>query len=223
MYGLAVSLQMTRATSVVDSCGDMELMDPDEFIEFLKEDVPEDSLEDRLGSFPITNRGVHIWLLLRPYHGSRTIFQVQLPCHHGRLDPPLTIDLALWESNYYRWEVPYFFVTGLPSPEGPLQLRQVYLRYQDPPHHSNTTFHIDDSALTENGFTCCDAYPKEFIGNTLTLTTTDSLCVKVYSGDLPDHRFVVGFGQSFGKDWIHVISDGSPWEDYAFDAYFKKK
>ena len=208
-------------------CGEMELMGHDEFIEFLKEDILEealDSLEDRLSTFPITNRGIHICLLLRPHHGSRTIFQAQLPCRRGRWGSPVTIDLALWESNYYRWQGPWkLLFPGLPSPEGPLQLRQVYLRYQDPLHHSNTTFNIDDSALTEDGFTCCDAYPEDFTGNTLTLTTTDSLCVKVYSGDLPDHRFVVGFGQSFGKDWIHVISDGSPWEDHAFKSILGTK
>jgi len=88
--------------------------------------------------------------------------------------------------------------------EGP-QLRQVYLRYQDPPHR-NTTFEVDDSTLTENGFTCCDTYPEEFPGNTLTLTSTDPLCVKVYFDSQANHRFSVGFGQCFGKRWIHVGS-----------------
>ena len=89
------------------------------------------------------------------------------------------------------------------------------------------TFEIDDSVLTENGFTCCDAYPKKFIGNTLALTSTDPLCVKVYSDSLTDYRFVVGSGQSFGKDWIYVVSDESNiilglW-DYAFHEYYEMK
>ncbi|KIM69919.1 hypothetical protein SCLCIDRAFT_492283 [Scleroderma citrinum Foug A] len=78
-------------------------------------------------------------------------------------------------------------------------LRQVYLRYQDSPHR-NTTFEINDSTLAEKGIICCNAYPKKFSGNTLTLTSTNPLCVKVYSDSLTNHRFVVGFGQSFGKD-----------------------
>ena len=41
------------------------------------------------------------------------------------------------------------------------------------------------------------------------LTSTDPLCVKVYSDSLTNHPFVVGLGQSFGKDWIHVVSDES--------------
>ena len=190
------------------SCGRMELMGYDDFIQFLKKDVPEeelDSIEDRLGSFPVTNRGIQIWLLLRPRARSCTVFKAWLPCREGPRDPPVAIGLVLWESNYYRWTVPYL---GLPPEVPPRQLRQVYLRYQDLPHR-NTTFEIDDSALTGNGFTCCDAYPKKFTGNTLTLTSTNSLCIKVYSDSLTNYRFAVGFGQAFGKEWVDVVSDES--------------
>ena len=198
-------------------CGRMELMGHNEFIESLKEDVPEeqlDSVEDRLGTFPVTNRGIQIWLLLRPDARSRTLFHAQLPCRRGPRGPPVAIALALWESNYYRCKEPDSLVH---APEGPPQFHQVYLRYQDPSHR-NTTFEIDDSALTENGFTCCNAYPKRFTGNTLTLTRTCSLCIRVYSDKQANHCFVVGFGQSFGKDWMHVVSDETiiprlPWVD----------
>jgi len=47
-------------------CGAMELMGHDEFLKKLN--VPEgelESIEDRLGSFPITNRGIHIWLICK--------------------------------------------------------------------------------------------------------------------------------------------------------------
>ena len=205
-------------------CGKMELVDPDDFIQFLKKDVPEeelDSLEDRLGSFPVTNRGIQIWMLLRPHRGSRSRFEARLPCRRGPIHPPVAIPLALWESNYYRCPAPSF---GLFPPEGPPQLRQVYLRYQDPPHRS-TTFEIDDSALIENGFTSCDVYPKKFTGNTLTLASTDPLCVKVYYDSLTNHRLLVGFGQIFGTDWIHVVSDepniisGLSWQDYTWQKY----
>ena len=89
----------------------------------------------------------------------------------------------------------------------PPQFCQVYLRYQDL-LHCNTTFELDDSTLTENGFTCCDMYPNKFSSNTITLTSTDSHCVKVYSDNLAGHHLVVGFGKCFGKAWI-VISDES--------------
>ncbi|KIM65064.1 hypothetical protein SCLCIDRAFT_586486 [Scleroderma citrinum Foug A] len=212
-------------------CGRMELMGHDEFIQFVKkdEDAPEeelDSVEDRLGTFPITNRGIQIWLLLRPCRGFPSLFQAWLPCRDGPMASPVTIDLALWESNYYRGPVSYF---GQFPPEGPLRLRQVNLRYQDPPHR-NTTFQIDDSALIENGFTCCDTYPMKFARDgTLTLTSTNSLCIKIYSNSLTNHRFVVGLGLSFGKDWIHVVSDGSntiprsSWRDYVEQKYIEMK
>ena len=205
-------------------CGSMELMGHDEFIQYIKKHIPAeelDSIEDRLGTFAITNRGIHIWLLLRPDARIRTLFQAWLPCRDGPTYTPVTIDLILWESNYYRYS--YSAHAG-----GPPQFRQVYLRYQDPPHH-NPTFEIDDSALTENGFISCDAYPMIFAGGTLTLTSTDPLCVKVYSDSLTNHRLVVGLGQSFGKDWIHVVFDesniipGLSWEDYAFHEYYKMK
>jgi len=182
-------------------CGEMELMDPNEFIRYIKEDVPEeelDSVEDRLGTFPITNRGIQIWMLLHPVN-SRTLSRARLPCRSGPWEPPVTIALALWESNHYRYPFPVY-------PEGPPQFRQVYLRYQDPLHR-NTTFKIDDSALTESGFTSCATYPMTFSGDTLTLTSTNPLCIKAYSNSLTNHRFVVGLGQYFGGDWIHVVSD----------------
>ena len=210
------------------SCGEMELMDPDEFIQFFKGDIPEeerDSLEDRLGTFPVTNRGIQIWLPLRPMIvGSLSFFEAWLPCRRRPLDPPMTINLVLCESNYYTWRGPLLTDPVLPSEIAPWQLRQVYLRYQDPPHR-NATFEIDDSALIENGFTYRAAHPMEFTGDTLTLTSTNALCIKVYSDNLTDTPLVVCLGQSFGKDWIHVVSDESnppsSWEDYTIREYLR--
>ena len=238
--------------SCFEFCDKMELMGHDEFIGCLKEDVPKeelDSIEDRLGTFPITNRGIQIWLLLRPFGGSR--FKARLPCRAScphPYGPPLeTIDLVLSESNYYRdpaelqWRIirpPSFdslFTTSAGSPSPPpseplWQLCQVHLRYQDPPRR-NTTFKIDDSALIEYGFTCCDAYPKTFAGDTLTLTSPNSLGIKVYSDDIMNTYLVVGLGQYFGKDWIDVIfndfttipQDSNSWERYIESKYLEMK
>ena len=64
-----------------------------------------------------------------------------------------------------------------------------------------------DSAIAENGPTCCDAFSPELItGNTLTLTGAP-LCVRTYSDEQADRRFVMAFGQCFGRDWIHIFSD----------------
>ena len=53
------------------------------------------------------------------------------------------------------------------------------------------------------------------------LTSTDPLCVKVYSNHKTCACFAVGFGQFFGKDWIHVESDMSDyfWEEDVRDKY----
>jgi len=112
----------------------------------------------------------------------------------------VAINLYLRESNYYRCaELDSF-------PESTFQFRQVYLRYQDT-FHRNAAFEIDDSAITRNGFTYQCAYPAKFTGNTFILTSTNPLCIKVYSNDETGDYFAVGFGQFFGKDWIHVKSD----------------
>ena len=192
------------------NCDEMELMGHDEFIESLKEHIPEKelpSIDDRLGTFPITNRGIQIWVFLRPYLRSDSIFQALLPCC-SRLDLPVTINLTWWESNYYRHagSIPYEEVPSL----------QLHLRYQDT-LHCNSTFEIDDSAIFQEGFSSSATLPQQSTtGNTVTLSTTDPLYVNRYSCS-QEYRFAVGFGQCFGQSWIHVIckKPGTmPWNPY---------
>ena len=207
--------------SVFRCCSEMELMYPNEFIKSLSEDMPEEELpsseDDRLGTFPITNRGIQIWLFLCPTRGSDSVFEARLPCRSDPSDPPVAINLCLRESNYYR-------CAELDShPEGTFQFRQIYLRYQDTSHR-NVAFEIDASAITKNGFTYQGAYPAKFTGNTFILTSTDPLCVKVYSNNQTGGGFAVGLGQCFGKDWIHVESHPSfmwhsRWKEYAKQEY----
>lgn len=105
----------------------MELVDPNEFIQFLEgPGVPEEELclieEDRFDVFPITNRGIHIWLFLRP-RATAPCFQALLPCRLGPSGPPLvSIDLALSTSNYDR----YFAVISWGNSEE-AKFRQIYL------------------------------------------------------------------------------------------------
>ena len=111
-------------------CDEMELMDRDEFIESRREHIPEEELgcikNDQLGAFSITNRGIQIWLFLCPIRGSHSAFQACLPCRSGPWNPPVTINLRLWESNYYRCVRMEF------CPERTSQFRQVYLGIGDP-------------------------------------------------------------------------------------------
>jgi len=183
-------------------CDEMNLMDLDEFIQhlgYLRYDIAEEELpamdDDCFGVFPITNRGIQIWMLLRPYSGSRPVFQTWLPCCSFPSGPPVAINLTLWNCNYYRCFL------SLEDVEQTVQFRQVYLGYQDT--HCDVTFEIDDSAITENGFALSNMDPSELTGNVLTVTGANPLCVRVYSDG--QASFVVAFGQYFGQDWIHCI------------------
>ncbi|KAL4069912.1 heterokaryon incompatibility protein-domain-containing protein [Scleroderma yunnanense] len=205
--------------SFFQGCSYMTLMDHNKFIQRLTSYIPKEELrlidsEDRLGVFPVTNRGIQIWMFLRPLNDSGSIFQAFLPCGFGLFGRPVIITLALWKSNYYR----YFMQGHGCSTKGPVRFHQVYLRYQDTPH-CDATFEIDDSAITENGFTYYGAYPEEIKGNKFTLTDTAPLCVKVYSDNQTNCRLAVGFGQCFGQDWVHFIYENPihehSWKDYS--------
>ena len=184
--------------SFFGTCSSMVLMDHTQYIESLNRRIPAEELplidEDYLGTFPITNRGIQIWMLLHPYRNSNSLFKAYLPCHSGTM---VTIDLALWDSNYYR----YSSVSQEPL-QGPLQFRQVYLRYQDTYH--DVTFDIDDSAMSKDGFTCHDVYPWQLTGRTPTLTGASPLSTRVYSNKNDNLRFMVAFGQCFDQGWVHA-------------------
>ena len=138
--------------SAFSNCSKMELIDPDEFINSLSRYMAEGEVrsieKDRLGTFPITNRGIQIWLILCPYLASHSVVQAWLPCRSSPSSQPAVINLSLWDSNYHRSGQPPFRAGGLDT----LQFRQVYLRYQDTSYR-NVEFEIDDNAITENGFT----------------------------------------------------------------------
>ena len=210
--------------SCFQDCSGMELMKLDEFNESLKGEIREEDLVDKdsFGVFPITNRGIHIWLPLRPCGDSTSVFKARLLCRAGTSGSPVTIDLALWESNYYR----YFTSRSVGPPGEPtLQFRQVYLRYQDSPHH-NATVEIDDSAVTNNGFTYCGTFPLQLPEKKLTLASDIPPHIFIYS-DIRTHRhFAVGFGQCFGQDWVHFTcekptgaNNGQPNWEYAVGAH----
>ncbi|KAL4070154.1 hypothetical protein V8B97DRAFT_2007779 [Scleroderma yunnanense] len=87
-----------------EDCNLMELMDPSEFVQDLKKYTSID--EDHFGTFLITNRGIQIWMLLRPLGDSDSVFEAWLPCRSPPSDLPVGVRLALWNSNYYRYHAP---------------------------------------------------------------------------------------------------------------------
>ena len=212
--------------NLFQDCDEMELMDSDEFIEYFKLRIPNDKLdlirEDRFSTFPITNRGIQIWLPLCPLVGSRSVFEALLPCRCRPSDPPVPINLALWNSNYYRISMPLY--AGLPT-QDTLQFCELYLRYQDTLLPRDTIFEVDDSAIIEKGFVYRGAYPTEITGTAITLTSTLSLCVKFYSDSQNVCCFAVGFGQCLGQDWIHFSAgDGLPhYSGYSWKCHVEKE
>ena len=180
-----------------EGCSDVKLVNHDELIEEFSElsSTDADQFED---VFPITNRGIQIWMSLRRYRDSNSVFKAYLPCWRVR-GFLASIDLVLWNSNYYR----YPSTSRLSLDDSPAEFHRVYLRYQDTPNHT-VTFDIDDGGIIENGFTCTHVNPKNLTGNTLTLTNTNPFCVKTYSEEQGDGRFEVDFGQCLGLDWVHL-------------------
>ena len=188
-------------------CSQMELVPHHEFIGFLKAYIPAEELlsiqEDRFGTFPITNRGIHIWMLLDRCCNSDSVFVGLLPCRLRPQEPPMYIVLALWNSNYYRYSMP--MDVALPT-ERKLHLCQVYLRYQDT--CPGVTFEINDSAIVQNGFTRNDSYPSYLEGSTrstFTVTSTNPFCARVYSTGQHNCRFAIAFGQVFNEGWVHAV------------------
>ena len=182
-------------------CSDLELMDRDEFT---KEFPNLSSTNADVDVFPITNRGIQIWMPLRRYRDSNSVFKAYLPCRYNDRLYSASIDLVLWNCNYYRY--PSMRST---LEDSPAEFRQVYLRYQDTPNHT-VTFDIDDSGIIENGFTCTHVNPKNLAGNMLTLTNTNPFCVKTYFEERGNGCFEVDFGQCFGLDWVHLDAARNP-------------
>ena len=195
--------------SAFEDCSGVNLISHDELVKKFP-NLPSTNAE-HFDVFPITNRGIQIWMLLRRYRNSNSVFQAYLPCLRGYVGV-VSIDLVLWNSNYYR----YPSTLDAALEDSPPEFHQVYLQYQDTSNHT-VTFDIDDSRIIENGFTCTHVKPENLTGNTLTLTNTSPFCVKTYSEERGNGLFEVDFGQCLGLDWVHldVVRNPKPWIDGA--------
>ena len=197
--GVRIGSILADDPSDFETCCDMELIDHDKLIKQLPELSSTNT--DHFDVFPITNRGIQIWMPLRRYHGSTSVFRAYLPCRiHESL---LSINLVLWNSNYYRYPP----TRGAALEASPAEFHQVYLRYQDTLNHT-ATFDIDDSGVIENGFTSCHVDPKNPTRNTFTLTDTNPFYVKTYFTE--QGHFDINFGQFLGLHWVHLDVARSP-------------
>ena len=186
--------------SFFGDCSDIMLLDRDKFILQSKGYFPGvGSMDaDQFGVFPVTNRGIQISMLLCPYRETKTVFRAYLPCRKEAYGPLVAIILVLWNSNYYR----YPNVQEADLDDSP-EFRQVYLRYQETPNYT-VTFDIDDTGLTENGFTCSNEGPDEHSGKNFMLTNANPFHLRTYSEERGNSLIKVAFGQCFGLDWVHV-------------------
>ena len=74
-----------------EDCSGMRLMDRDGFIEKFPELSSTNA--DHFDVFPITNRGIQIWMLLHRYRNSHSVFKAYLPCWNADGDS-VSIDLS---------------------------------------------------------------------------------------------------------------------------------
>ncbi|KAI6150266.1 hypothetical protein BKA82DRAFT_480505 [Pisolithus tinctorius] len=158
--------------------------------------------DDGIPTFTVTNGAIQIRLPLLPYYGCPSVFLAALACRRENDSLPMTIGLASFGSNYYR----YSGATG-PLPLFP-QYRQLYLAYRDE-KLQDITFKLDDRTVPYYGFTSRDVFPGELslIGDSLTLSNTSPLAIVSYANSTLNASFAVAFGYSFGQDWVHVICD----------------
>ncbi|KAI6143227.1 heterokaryon incompatibility protein-domain-containing protein [Pisolithus tinctorius] len=154
-------------------CHDVFKLEPEEFSSALSSlwDVDaEGALATRDGQadhgFTVTNAGIQIRLPVVRYYGCPSVFQAALACYKNDALVPITIRLAAFRSNYYR----YFGPTGERQPL--LEYQLLHLAYRDKVHH-DFTFKIDDRSVPYCGFTRCAVYPKDvtFTDNLVRLST----------------------------------------------------
>ena len=185
-------------------CSNLQTMEIDEFRKALKGSLPEE-VEERLGSFPVTNRGIHIWLPFRSSSGPSPVLEATLQCRTSEGQTPVTIYLTLWKSNYCRFFGPPSETT-FPR-EAVRSFRQLYLTCQDVSLYP--IFEFDDEAVFERGFAHSSTYPDELRDhNKVELTSSHSLCVTKYADRLTGRHFSVGVGQCFGQVWIDGYCSG---------------
>lgn len=210
-------------------CGNIHTIEPDRFIEFLKEDH-QPKLEasgvksaqwghgyaHQLYAFSVTNGGISICLPLTCYHKDSPVYKATLACGRWAL-PPVSIDLVRHGAKYYRFFGTTEISRGIP------QFRQVYLAcYWD---QTCRNFTFDDTTISHYGFTRCGAFPRDLTGNSITMALLpDDLIVVVYANDNERVRFAVALGYHCDKQWVHVVCDKLGfnrllWEDYAKETY----
>ncbi|KAI6028861.1 hypothetical protein F5J12DRAFT_398310 [Pisolithus orientalis] len=190
-------------------CHDVIKMEPKEFYEGLSLLWESDAKglvtsqgDEGIPAFIVTNGAIQIRLPLLPYYGCPSVFLAALACRKENDPLPVTIGLASFASNYYRYS----------GATGPLQLlpqyRQLSLAYRGQRSQA-ITFKLDDRMVPYYGFTRTDVLPdgESLAGNSLRLSDTSPLAIVSYVNSAVNSSFAIAFGFCFGQDWVHIICD----------------
>ncbi|KAI6143093.1 heterokaryon incompatibility protein-domain-containing protein [Pisolithus tinctorius] len=219
-------------------CGEVEKVEPDEFVNELVEHI---YLED-LGN------PWHVWLNLNristnPIHWCRVAWlkrrarslsqqlhtfsvnsagiQVCLPVIPSR-DSPSHSRAVLACTTNYGWGLAtidlvfsgssYDRSFGIADTFETFPVfKTLYLTHHQDANETRREFKFDDKYALYHGFTRRGIYPREFGDDTVTLSSRiDDLIVVVYANDGAGSRFAVGLGCYRGQGWIHVVYDDRP-------------
>ncbi|KAI6145910.1 heterokaryon incompatibility protein-domain-containing protein [Pisolithus tinctorius] len=173
-------------------------------------------------SFSVSNAGIQVCLPIIPLPDSRNHFRAILACRGGGFGLE-TIDLEFSGSRYLR--------TSAPSPISELSIlktypefKTLYLTHHQDANQAHREFTLDDKHASYHHFTRRGTYPREFTGNTVSLSfLIDDLVVIVYANDDAGFRFAVGLGYYHGQGWVHVVRDKpatqKDWTLFAREAY----
>ncbi|KAI6000079.1 hypothetical protein EDD15DRAFT_1888279 [Pisolithus albus] len=107
------------------------------------------------------------------------------------------------------------------------EFRTTFLTHHQDVNEKSRKFRLDDKHASHYGFRRCAAYPRELMGDAVTLSSlTGDLTVVVYANGDAGSRFAVGLGYHYGQEWVHVDYDlGSPteeiWMDFGERAYHR--
>ncbi|KAI5987986.1 heterokaryon incompatibility protein-domain-containing protein [Pisolithus orientalis] len=160
------------------------------------------SLSQQLHTFSVNSAGIQVCLPITPSRDSPLHFRAILACTENDGWGLATIDLVFSGSSYDK----SFGITGalktLPV------FKTLYLTHHQDANETRREFTLDDKHALYHGFTRRGVYPRDFIGDTATLSSrTDDLIVVVYANDCAGSRFALGLGCYRGQGWMDVVYD----------------
>ncbi|KAI6158981.1 heterokaryon incompatibility protein-domain-containing protein [Pisolithus thermaeus] len=217
-------------------CGKITKVEPGEFIKLIgqytwRSDIGDSwaqpqyklaALRDVMDSqqfhtFNISNGGIQVFLPVIPSRDSPSHLRAVLACTRD-LDL-VTIDLVSSGRSFARTSIDSLL------PATYAEVKTLYLIHHQDTNETRHEFPFDDKYVSSHGFTRRGTYPREFTGNTITLSSlAEDLIVIVYANHDARSCFAIGLGYYLGQEWVHVDYDGhfptqEDWTDFGGRAY----